>query len=92
MTKEMQPEALRLADALAYCDSSVASQAAAELRRLHARVEELEGQRKPLTDEQINDALSGIARWQFPAESRSKDYDRAAARAIERAHGIGEVA
>lgn len=30
-----KPEALRLADALAYCDSSVASQAAAELRRLH---------------------------------------------------------
>lgn len=36
MTQGQQPEALRLANALAYCDSSVASQAAAELRRLHA--------------------------------------------------------
>lgn len=36
MTDKKQPEALRLADALAYCDASVASQAAAELRRLHA--------------------------------------------------------
>lgn len=31
-----KPDALRLADALAYCDSSVASQAARELLRLHA--------------------------------------------------------
>lgn len=31
-----QPEALRLAKALAYSDNSVASQAAAELRRLHS--------------------------------------------------------
>lgn len=36
MSTTQQPEALRLADALAYCDASVASQAAAELRRLHA--------------------------------------------------------
>lgn len=36
-----QPEALRLADALAYCDSNVASQAAAELRRLHEQNQEL---------------------------------------------------
>jgi len=34
--KEKKIEALRLADALAYCDSSVASQATAELRSLHA--------------------------------------------------------
>ena len=37
--KTQQPEALRLADALAYCDSSVAAQAAQELRRLHAHLE-----------------------------------------------------
>ena len=36
------PDALRLADALAYCDSSVASQAARELRRLHAENETLQ--------------------------------------------------
>lgn len=36
MSTTQQPETLRLADALAYCDASVASQAAAELRRLHA--------------------------------------------------------
>lgn len=34
-------EAQRLADALAYCDSSVAAQAAAELRRLDAQAREL---------------------------------------------------
>lgn len=33
-----QPDALRLADALRYSDNSVAAQAAAELRRLHALV------------------------------------------------------
>lgn len=36
MTDKKQPEALRLANALEYCDASVARQAAAELRRLHA--------------------------------------------------------
>lgn len=36
MSTSKQPEALRLAAALAYCDSSVASQAATELRRTHA--------------------------------------------------------
>lgn len=35
-TPTEQPEAIRLADALAYCDNHVASRAAAELRRLHA--------------------------------------------------------
>ncbi|HEY8878265.1 MAG TPA: hypothetical protein VIN03_11915 [Roseateles sp.] len=32
---DKQPESLRLADALAYCDNHVASRASAELRRLH---------------------------------------------------------
>lgn len=44
MTQAQHPEALRLADALAYCDSSVASQAARELRAQHARIAELEAQ------------------------------------------------
>lgn len=35
MSNPNQPDALRLADALAYCDNSVASQAVRELRRLH---------------------------------------------------------
>lgn len=35
-TPTEQPEALRLADALAYCDNHVASRAAAELRRIDA--------------------------------------------------------
>lgn len=39
-----QPESLRLADALAYSDSSVASRAAAELRSQHARIAELEAE------------------------------------------------
>lgn len=107
---ETQSEALRLAGELE-SGLPVTGSAAAELRRLKARIAELErelearddtirmqdkrvdellAQRKPLTDEQISDALSGVARWQFPVESRSKDYDRAAACAIERAHGIGE--
>ncbi|WP_287915993.1 hypothetical protein [Comamonas sp.] len=38
-----QPEAFRIADALAYCDASVAHQAAAELRAQHFRILELEG-------------------------------------------------
>ena len=36
MTDKKQPEALRLANALEYCDASVARQAINELRRLHA--------------------------------------------------------
>ncbi|WP_315127025.1 hypothetical protein [Comamonas antarctica] len=46
MTAQTQAEALRLADALAYCDSSVASQATAELRRLHAENEQLRAEAK----------------------------------------------
>ena len=38
------PEALRLADALEYCDGSVARQAINELRRQHARIAELEAE------------------------------------------------
>lgn len=44
MTDKKKPEALRLADALAYCDASVASQAAAELRRQHAEIADLRAQ------------------------------------------------
>ena len=41
MTDKQQPEALRLANALEYCDASVARQAINELRRLHAELEAL---------------------------------------------------
>lgn len=41
-TQPKQPESLRLADALAYCDASVARQAADELRSQHHRILELE--------------------------------------------------
>lgn len=41
------PNALRLANALAYCDASVASQAAAELRSLHAAIEALKARAAP---------------------------------------------
>ena len=41
MTDKQQPEALRLANALEYCDASVARQAINELRLLHAELEAL---------------------------------------------------
>ncbi len=41
MTDNTQPEALRLANAIEYCDASVARQAINELRRLHAENETL---------------------------------------------------
>lgn len=41
MTDNTQPEALRLANALEYCDASVARQAINELRRLHVELETL---------------------------------------------------
>ena len=44
MTDNTQPEALRLANALEYCDASVARQAINELRSQHARIAELEAQ------------------------------------------------
>lgn len=66
------------------------SQAAAELRSLHTRVQELEAskeQRKPLTDEQILDELLGYHGYihgYMPADCDWLDF----ARAIEAAHGI----
>ena len=79
-----QPEALRLADALADytgCTLAQMDQAAAELRRLSA----VKAQRKPLTEEEI-----------FAIENDIPDdvlSDRAwtiwLTRAIEQAHGIG---
>lgn len=41
MTDTTQPEALRLANALEYCDASVARQAINELRRQYAEIETL---------------------------------------------------
>jgi len=46
MTNDKQPEALRLANALEYCDASVARQATNELRRLHAENETLRAKLK----------------------------------------------
>jgi hypothetical protein len=79
-----QPEALRLADALADytgCTLAQMDQAAAELRRLSA----VKAQRKPLTEEEI-----------FAIENDIPDdvlSDRAwtiwLTRAVEQAHGIG---
>lgn len=70
MSTTQQPEALRLADALAYCDASVASQAAAELRRLHADVEH-----KDKYAEQLGRELAAA-----DAEARSLRTGYAAAR------------
>ena len=56
---EKQPEALRLAEIVEQFGGATAYQAAAELRRLHARVAELESAatRKPLTKHEIHLAL-----------------------------------
>ena len=43
-TGEAKPESIRLADALAYCDASVASQVATLLRTRHAEIESLRAQ------------------------------------------------
>lgn len=80
------PEALRLAEMLMSGSAMIPEidlpEAAAELRRLHARVQELEAsqaQRVPLSERKIRqiDAHSGLDAIEF-------------ARAIERAHGIKE--
>ena len=61
-TSTDQPEALRLADNL---EANRCHQAARELRRLHARVQELEASqaRVPLSDDVLRDA----ARYRFLA-------------------------
>jgi|GEM_PF-4637133 len=88
-TSTEQPEALRLADALRDGQYSLYQERAAteaELRRLHALVQELEAsqaQRVPLTDE----AIESLSIWQFFVglwpQSRQE-----ITRAIEAAHGI----
>jgi len=82
-TSTEQPEALRLAELIETGNRRSGDSAiAAELRRLHARVQELEAsqaQRVPLSERKIRqiDAHSGLDAIEF-------------ARAIERAHGIQE--
>lgn len=66
MTDNTQAEALRLANALEYCDASVARQAINELRRQHARIAELEAQLEaigaggvsPLIGQQASDSFT----------------------------------
>lgn len=61
MTDNTQPEALRLADALEYCDASVARQAINELRSQHARIAELEAQLEAIGAGGVNGPLMGRA-------------------------------
>ena len=83
---EQQSETLRLASRLEHRSMSGVQPndlaASAELRRLHARVQELEAsqaQRTPLSDAEICDAL-GI--------DGSDEWTYTVARAVEAAHGI----
>ena len=87
-TSTEQPEALRLANWLdaGGWPSYVPQESAAELRRLQARVQELEASqaRVPLSDEQITDI------WMQPIANgvTASEWRRSIARAIEAAHGI----
>lgn len=93
-TSTEQPEALRLAECLEKHVwqatplrlSKVVELSADELRRLHARVQELEASqaRVPLSDEQITDI------WMQPISNgvTASEWRRSIASAIEAAHGI----
>lgn len=92
-TSTEQPEALRLAECLErdtqmnWPDYDNQVGAAAELRSLHARVQELEAtqaQRAPLSDERIDGINLFITGTVFGRIARG----RAIARAVEAAHGI----
>lgn len=101
MTTTQQSEALRLADLLDADKPTIlrvhAEEAGEELRRLHARVVELESQleaigaggveslrgAKPLTDEQIK-MVDDSTHFH-----ESSDWNLRFARAIEKHHGIG---
>lgn len=101
--ENQKPEALRLAE---WCEENSPSiyrqsaETAKELRRLHARVQELEAMLEvkainPLTDEQLSEIAEEHTRsvgcyncyeQAIPdRHNRIEDF----ARAIERAHGIG---
>lgn len=64
MTQQAQAETLKLAEIIERRHTLVSwktcDEAAAELRRLHARVQELEEERKPLTDEQAKEHADAI--------------------------------
>ena len=86
-TSTEQPEALRLAELIETGNRRSGDSAiAAELRRLHARVQELEASqaRVPLSDEQITDI------WMQPISNgvTASEWRRSIASAIDAAHGI----
>lgn len=88
-TSTEQPEALRLADTLDLLamDLRTPRAAAKELRRLHARVQELEASQEqcvPLSDEQIAEACG----WKAGLGCKPLPRELQIARAIETAHGI----
>lgn len=83
-TNTEKPEALRLADAVRTHDDHPRvhfyNRVAAELRRLHARVQELEAsqaQRVPLTDSEIDDAWEGATGGHSFTDKTRRDFVRA---------------
>ena len=70
MTDNTQPEALRLAKALEYCDASVARQAINELRRQHARIAELEAQLEAIGAGGVSGPLMARAADHFPGVTK----------------------
>lgn len=95
-TSTEQPETLRLADAVRTHDDHPRvhfyNRVASELRRLHARVQELEAsqaQRVPLTYTQINSILHSVLEDDDDAEWMLTDAQLLKIiRAAEAAHGI----
>lgn len=97
MTQQAQTEALRLADRLQNLfDDRTSKDCAAELRRLHARVQELEAHRAGDIEFRMHCYESHemkrkpLTDWDIDGlkQGPSQSY-RDFARAIERAHGIG---
>lgn len=92
MTQEQQPAALLLASALdrSTAEHDLFRKSTVALRRLYKRVQELEAQRKPLTDEQAKkigeEALRAVL------DELEDNLTVAVVRRTERAHGIGEAA
>lgn len=86
MTQQAQAEALRLAERVERRNTVMAwsehDAIASELRRLHARVQELEA-RKPMTEEEILELKKEL--WIDEPDADIIGFTRA----IERAHNIG---
>ena len=91
-TSTEQPEALRLAEMYDFGDPAAHGNAwksavCTELRRLHARVQELEAsqaQRVPLSDAEIGDFWEGATGGHSFNDETRRDF----VRSIEQAHGI----